>query len=56
MNKKAIDTIVWWIPFKKTRNAVRELLDDLAFIRSSVPPEKKFQMDIFILQFQVKKS
>ncbi|WP_300368164.1 hypothetical protein [Brachyspira sp.] len=26
MNKKIIDDIVWWIPFKKLRNAVRELL------------------------------
>lgn len=26
MNKKDIDIICWWIPFKKTRNAVRSIL------------------------------
>lgn len=26
MNKKTIDNIVWWIPFKKLRNAIRELM------------------------------
>lgn len=26
MDKKTINTIVWWIPFKKTRNAVRKYL------------------------------
>ena len=26
MDKKVIDNIVWWIPFKKLRNSVRELL------------------------------
>ena len=26
MDKKTIDNIVWWIPFKKLRNSVRELL------------------------------
>lgn len=29
MTKKSIDTIVWWIPFKKTRNAVREYLETI---------------------------
>ncbi|MEI0529225.1 hypothetical protein R4J00_11355 [Brachyspira intermedia] len=27
MNKKMIDDIVWYIPFKKLRNAVREYLN-----------------------------
>ncbi|WP_155800030.1 hypothetical protein [Brachyspira hampsonii] len=38
MNTKIIDDIVWWIPFKKLRHSVRELI--LYFIDMNINNRK----------------
>lgn len=46
MIAKDIDTIVWWIPFKKTRDSLRRLLDYI-----TTPPPPNIQMGIAPIGF-----
>jgi len=49
MTKKTIDTICWWIPFKKTRHAVRYYLtinsknDDVDNVTTTIPPPSEYK-------------
>ena len=45
MDKKEIDNIVWYIPFRKLRDAVREYLSEQIRLLNNLP-DKNYKYDL----------
>lgn len=52
MDKKTIDNIVWYIPFKKLRNSLREYLTELVSLKNNQIDYKKIE-DLIIKNLQL---